>query len=49
VKIVAELNQFLKLISREAKKEIFEEKSNEKIREELNSTHEHWKGIIRPP
>jgi hypothetical protein len=41
VKIVTELDQFLKLISREARREIFWQKSNEKTPEELRSTEEH--------
>jgi hypothetical protein len=46
VKIVAELDQFATLISAEARGEIFEEKSNAEIWEELNSTEEHWTRII---
>jgi hypothetical protein len=46
VKIVAEPDQFLKLISPEARGEIFEEKSNEEIWEELNSKEEHETRII---
>jgi hypothetical protein len=42
VKIIAELDHFLKLISPEARRDVFKEKSNEKISEELNSREEHW-------
>jgi hypothetical protein len=45
VKIVAELDQFLKLISPEARREIFGEKSNKEIREEVKSTEEHWTSV----
>jgi hypothetical protein len=46
VKNVAELDQFFKLISPEPRREIFGEKSNEKIWEELNSTEEHGRRVI---
>jgi hypothetical protein len=44
--ILAELNQFLKLTSPEATREIFGGKSNEKILEKLNSTETHWTRVI---
>jgi hypothetical protein len=40
VKIIAQLDQFLKLILPEARGGIFGEKSNEEIEEELKSTEE---------
>jgi hypothetical protein len=46
VKIVAELDQLLKLISPEARKEIFREKSNEEIWEDMKSTEEHRTRVI---
>jgi hypothetical protein len=46
VKIVTELNQFLKLVSPEARAEVFGEKSNEAISEGLKSTEEHRTKVI---
>jgi hypothetical protein len=46
VKIVAELDQFFELISPHARGEIFGEKSNEKIWEELNSIKEDRTRVI---
>jgi hypothetical protein len=46
VKIVAELDQFLKLILPEARREIVGEKSNKEIWEELNLTEEYRTRVI---
>jgi hypothetical protein len=46
VKSVAELNQYLKLISPRARGETFGEKINDKIWGELNSTEEHRTRVI---
>jgi hypothetical protein len=46
VKIVAELDEFLKLISPEARRKIIGGKSNEEIWEELKSTEEHRTKVI---
>jgi hypothetical protein len=44
--IIAKLDQFVKLISPEARGEIFGDESNDKIWEELNSTEEHCTRVI---
>jgi hypothetical protein len=49
VKIVAELDQFLKLISPEARGKIFGEKSNEEIWVKLDSTEKHQTRVIDWP
>jgi hypothetical protein len=46
MKLIAELNQFLKLTWPKTKREIFGEKSNDEIWDELNSTEEHWTRVI---
>jgi hypothetical protein len=46
MKIVTELEHFFKLTSPEARGEMFGEKSNEEIWEELNSTEEHGTRVI---